>query len=82
MSKEKFTTTLSSEILKQLKHYAIDNKTSVNRVIEESIELWLVLKNEKSSFKDILDTFPSNEGSEETRIVRRYIQIQAEQESR
>lgn len=37
MSKIKFTTTLDSELLKQLKIYAIQNDKNVNNILEDLI---------------------------------------------
>jgi len=82
LTRKQITTTLDEDILTALRVYSAENYTDVNKVLEDASKLWLTLKNEKSSFKDILNNFPINEGSEETKIVGRYLQIQAEQESR
>lgn len=79
LTRKQITTTIDEDILKALRVYSAENFTDINKVLEDASRLWLTLKDDKSTFKDILDTLPT-EGSPLARTLKEYIQSQADKE--
>ena len=59
MAREKFTTTLESDLIKKMKIHAIENGRNSNEIIEEAIALYIALVNDRP-LEEVIDLFPTS----------------------